>query len=888
VKLTHKLNYLNNRFRKLDLSVNFELRNPHMIRLLVLALCFSEAFQVFGQQRVIDSLAGVLESTPDKQKRVDILNEITFAYFDYNNEAGFDYASQAYDLALEINYEKGLRQALTYKGFYHSTKGSYPNALEYFWQSRSRAPEKDDLQGYTLVMIGNVHRAMARYDSAAHYYGQAIEIFNATKSGNYLAYAYKNLGRLYVLQWRNQEAEEIFQKSLVIYETQKNKAGIADTWFSLSDVSKNKAEFSKASEYVEKACAFSDEVGEEFLQVLCLINRSDIKYRLGDYTESLRISFEALGVLKSKDLPLMLAEVYSTIGNVYRALGQNEVAMKYFLEALKITERIGVKYEIAKLYASLATIYRAENNFRKSHESIDLSLKLRSEIKDEQGVSHSYNLRGLTYFHEKKYPEALEALDRSLTIRRAIGYREGIASCLYNISQVCVALNQFPRAIALQTEALAIENAIGNKFNTGSSHNRLGGIYTRLRKFDLAQLHLKRAELIAQEIKSIALVRSNHLNWASFFEARGNAASALQHFKKYTAAHDSLYSDIGAQKLAELQALYLMEQKDQEIEMLSQEKTIHENEIQLQRSRIYLQNIIIISVAGGLVMMSLLAIIIYRYNRRIKKAHREIIEQKEEIQSQSEELIEASQTITEINKKLEGKIEERTLALSQAYKELDTFFYRSSHDFRRPLTTFLGLAEVAKVTVKDVNALELFDKVRETASNLDKMLVKLQSISDVGSQQLVYKEVMIKEIYDTVCDGFRDELHRKNIKTSIEIRLQVPFISYPAMVKIIIENLVENAIHFSGVEHPFIKLKAYRDGDYVTIDIQDNGQGIPKEYQEHIFDMYFRANERSKGNGLGLYIVKKAVQKLDGSITFSTLPLVGTTFTVMFPVNFQR
>ena len=58
-----------------------------------------------------------------------------------------------------------------------------------------------------------------------------------------------------------------------------------------------------------------------------------------------------------------------------------------------------------------------------------------------------------------------------------------------------------------------------------------------------------------------------------------------------------------------------------------------------------------------------------------------------------------------------------------------------------------------------------------------------------------------------------------------------------------------------------------QSGDYVTIEIQDNGQGIAKELQDQIFDMYYRANERSKGNGLGLYIVKKAVEKLDGAIS---------------------
>jgi signal transduction histidine kinase len=436
-------------------------------------------------------------------------------------------------------------------------------------------------------------------------------------------------------------------------------------------------------------------------------------------------------------------------------------------------------------------------------------------------------------------------------------------------------------------EALEIENSIGNKFTMGFSNNRLGTLFTNIGDYALAEKHLRLAEQFATETKSKMLMMNNELNWSRYYEKRGNIRASLERFKRYNAVLDSIHNDIGAQRLAELQALYLMEKKDQEIAMLSQERQLQENEIQLQRSKINLQNIVITSGVVGFILLIILGVVHFRYTKRLQKAHREITEQKEEIQSQSEELIDANHTIAEINKKLEGKIEERTQALSQAYKELDTFFYRSSHDFRRPLTTFLGLAEVAKVTVKDHNALELFEKVRDTAVNLDKMLVKLQSISDVGSQQLVYKEVFIKDIFDTVCDSFRDEIHRKNIKTSSEFRVQDAFVSYPAMVKIIIENLVENAVSFCGTEKPFVKLKAVQTGDYLTLEIQDNGQGIGKEFQEQIFDMYYRANERSKGNGLGLYIVKKAVEKLHGSITVSSIPLAGTTFTVMLPREHQ-
>jgi signal transduction histidine kinase len=231
------------------------------------------------------------------------------------------------------------------------------------------------------------------------------------------------------------------------------------------------------------------------------------------------------------------------------------------------------------------------------------------------------------------------------------------------------------------------------------------------------------------------------------------------------------------------------------------------------------------------------------------------------------------------------KIEDRTSALRQAYKELDTFFYRSSHDFRRPLTTFLGLAEVAKITVKDASALELFSKVKETANNLDKMLIKLQSISDVGTQQLVYKEVWVKEIFESICNSFADELRNKNISVSCFVEMKDSFYSYPAMFKTIIENLIENSIFFSGVEQPYIKVKAYdRDGQLI-LEVEDNGQGIDVQYRDRIFDMYFRGNERSKGNGLGLYIVKKAVEKLSGQITFQSVFGKGSTFSVSLPAN---
>jgi signal transduction histidine kinase len=848
-----------------------------------LLLIFS-ALQLSAQQKTIDSLMQVLDQTAGEH-RVDLLIALSSAYYDYDSEKGFEYANQAVTLSRELNYPVGERRATTLQGFYYFNKGEFLKSLEIYNQSRNLKGPEDEHYGYTLVMIGNVYRSLAQYDSAKNYYDASINLLARINAPNQLAYAYKNTGRLYLLQWKNKESEESFRKALTLYQSMKKKHGIADAHFDLARVYENNSQFSNAAEYVEIGCKLANEIEDDFLKTNCLINSGELKFRLGDYADALRLYFEALGAIKTKDVSSMLSNLYLHIGDVYRGIGQNDVSMRYYTEALKIAEDIGTKYELAKAYSSIASLLKNDKKIDLALEYANKSLEIRQSIKDEYGIGNSYNTRGLIYLQAKRYTEALEDLNRALAIRRKIGQREGISSTLYNISLVYLERKQYQKAVDFQVQAVAVEEAIGNKYSMGFSNNRLGSLYTKLGKWSLAESHLKRAGKIAAELKSNSLLMNNSLFWSEFYDARNNKPLALQYFKKYSMMHDSLYNDISAQKLAELQALYQMEKKDQEIAMLNQEKMNRENEIKLQRARINSQNIILASVISGLVLVSLLAIVTIRLNRRIKKANLEIIEQKEEIQSQSEELMEASETIAEINKKLEVKIEQRTLALSQAYKELDTFFYRSSHDFRRPLTTFLGLAEVAKVTVKDRAALELFDKVRETAVNLDKMLVKLQSISDVGSQQLFYKEVFIKDIFDTVCDYFRDELTRKNIKTSIEVRLQQPFISYPAMIRIIMENLIENGIHFSGVNNPFIRIKVVQTGDYITIDFQDNGQGIAKEYQEQVFDMYFRGNERSKGNGLGLYIVKKAVEKLDGSITLSSIPMVGSTFTIMLPIS---
>jgi signal transduction histidine kinase len=165
--------------------------------------------------------------------------------------------------------------------------------------------------------------------------------------------------------------------------------------------------------------------------------------------------------------------------------------------------------------------------------------------------------------------------------------------------------------------------------------------------------------------------------------------------------------------------------------------------------------------------------------------------------------------------------------------------------------------------------------------------MKLQSISDLGSQQLIYKEVFFKEIIESILDQFRHEIYDKEVKVHTFIGEHVSFLSYPALIKIVIENLIENSISFIGSQNAKVQIRVESVENGISLIVEDTGGGIDPEYIDRVFEMYFRANEHSKGNGLGLYIVKKVVEKLDGEIEISSTLDKGTVVSVFLPYQHQ-
>ena len=283
-----------------------------------------------------------------------------------------------------------------------------------------------------------------------------------------------------------------------------------------------------------------------------------------------------------------------------------------------------------------------------------------------------------------------------------------------------------------------------------------------------------------------------------------------------------------------------------------------------------------------------------RSENMLREANEYLSKLNKEVTEKNNQLQKANNDINEINENLEKIVEQRTqnLQLSNAQlmalnEELDTFFYHAAHDLRRPLTNILGLLELGKMHEPSSEMTQLFSYINETVMGMDAMLRKLISLSAITVHQPVLEKIDFESIVEQVKQDLNRQLTTKNIDLEVSVGEHLHYISQPEVVKSILFNLLENAIIFSNAEgNAFVKVKVYKSDDHIFIKVQDNGIGIAPEYHQQIFHLFFRGHILSQGNGLGLYIVKKAVEQLHGLIYLESEGKKGSTFTIKLPYIF--
>ena len=232
------------------------------------------------------------------------------------------------------------------------------------------------------------------------------------------------------------------------------------------------------------------------------------------------------------------------------------------------------------------------------------------------------------------------------------------------------------------------------------------------------------------------------------------------------------------------------------------------------------------------------------------------------------------------------KSKESIVELERVNYELDRFVYHASHDLKSPLRSIMGLVYAAKdaSTLEEIYGyLDLFEQCTTKLESLVNDLLTLARSNRAEENLTPFNfEREIFEILQLLSSLNKDNHIR--VITSIE-KPTGDFIIDAVRMRIVMNNIITNAHKYHRPsEDQFIKISTHynRDNDLVLI-IEDNGQGILPAHQEKIFEMFYRATNSSEGSGLGLYIVKSMVEKMNGTIKIKSEVNVGSTFTITIP-----
>ncbi|MEM6843687.1 MAG: HAMP domain-containing sensor histidine kinase [Bacteroidota bacterium] len=231
-------------------------------------------------------------------------------------------------------------------------------------------------------------------------------------------------------------------------------------------------------------------------------------------------------------------------------------------------------------------------------------------------------------------------------------------------------------------------------------------------------------------------------------------------------------------------------------------------------------------------------------------------------------------------------IQQKVKSLEQTNAGLDNFVYHASHDLRAPLRSMQGLLDLLQTETNEAERNRFVELIEGSIKRLDDFLGNLLSISRArrtAPRPLVKINFMV-EIEQTISNFFHLEDH-KNLEISTRVSQPYPFVSDLMQVRVILNNVISNAFKYRryGVRKSRIKVQVQVGKKRASIKIADNGIGMAEEHLSHIFEMFYRATERSDGSGLGLYIVQETVDRLNGNIAVGSRPNRGTTFNITLP-----
>lgn len=235
-----------------------------------------------------------------------------------------------------------------------------------------------------------------------------------------------------------------------------------------------------------------------------------------------------------------------------------------------------------------------------------------------------------------------------------------------------------------------------------------------------------------------------------------------------------------------------------------------------------------------------------------------------------------------LSKVLEWKVYKRTRELRKANKELNTYIYKSSHDLRTPLTSIKSLLRLLEKEDQSQSTRKYLGLIEACTEQMDDILINLSRAVDYKKVDVKVEQIDFNKLRYQIQEKELEQV--RDIKVIWDIQEAGPFYSDFKLMKVILQQTIANAIAYrKGTEDDYCKVSIYTEPSGATITVEDNGQGIPEKVRDKVFDMFVKGTHKSTGAGLGLYLVRIAVDKIRAKVRLESEENKGSTLRFELP-----
>ncbi|PIB34862.1 hypothetical protein BFP72_05305 [Reichenbachiella sp. 5M10] len=494
----------------------------------------------------------------------------------------------------------------------------------------------------------------------------------------------------------------------------------------------------------------------------------------------------------------------------------------------------------------------------------------------DAGIAMCYYSLGSTLYKTDNYHKALKYLLESHQLFKNNEDLFGQARSLKAIASIYELFNDYKKAEETYLKCIDIAHRNQDYNGISNAYNPLSGIFLKRGAIDLAEKTILKSIELKKKTKDARGLAYAYYGEGKVALARHQFERAESLFIKSKTIHQEKGDQIGQMmSLNKLGVLY------------SQSGDISKAKVSLH------QSVQIGEMSKHYVLLYKAYNVLYQIAKSEGRSedalkylesytdHKNAVEKKD-----TQNVISSIKSLSEMELLEKEAVWQKTIneSVERKNKELDTFVYKVAHDLRGPISSLMGLYSVVEHDVSDEKSLGYFDIYNKEINRLNNIVLDFISVTQIKEKKLESTQINFEPMLDEIISSYRymDNFAFLNFKVRIDKNLDV--YSDESTLTTIIQNLIENAIKYAKpFENGEVTIKIYGRKRDMVILVQDSGIGIEERNQDHIFEMFFRANHNTKGTGLGLYLLKSAVEKLNGEITFDSTLTVGTTFKIILP-----